>query len=1674
MQSSTDDIQIPNSPPVSNIPIPPPLPPLVEEIRTEDLYEALNKLSARREKKKKENSTMVQLGLTDDVPKKRQKSKGSLKRQKSKRNSTTSSRREKRTNSTEKQQKVAPLKPGVSRSLEDYKPPEKQTGEVTSRGFLCFLEAENSQLPIQQTFSGSSGDEEHVPDWVGELRAEWAIRADPNSEEGIRASVFSDVNEILACKETSLNMSLYDISSTLCLAVATSLSGSNLEHLIINSNILGDSGIASVATMVEKCPLKSLKMKGFFVKGSNRNPTEITTIGIRQLANAIAGNRTLKKLDISHNNIDYETILPLLGVLENSSCIENVILSHNPLGNEVSGDLRLLLEKNSTIKKIKLRNIKLTTEGSMNIFNALEVNRTLKKIVIQTKNSYSLKQMNLITSLAQIHGIIIVILLICGKTEITSSSRKKLDNILNENLSEARRVTTSIRQVISSTRDEISKLDLTGCGLQELEFQFDYTLLTELLISNNELTELFQKIGLLRNLEILHIQKNKIQILPEEISGCISLTSLNISMNEISKLPSKLYELKNLKILIAFDNKLKNIPVHIRELEKLQILDISYNEIKEYPPITIPSLTSLNISNNQIEKLPNDIGMHPNLISLLMTNNRLEVLPSSLTKLSNIHQLAINGNPLSTIPRGVKQRGAKAIFPYLNSDGGELVSMVKLFVIGPHGSGKTSLIESLFDKETFTSALHAQWKKKRGKNKDTSMEGICKIQKRTYTYDDITFETWNFHGDGTIILPTHKFFGGGNTVYIIPFNVVGNENDIDPWIVSVASHVGQCPIIIVATFIDDKSLERDYVSELLNCLHARYRDRFTNIVAYMAVSNIRTKKGIKELRSQICEIIRQKGMSEHRVPKSHILAKKLENYKDHLKELKQPPVMKWNDFENIGNSLSLSSGIIQEAIHFYHNSGKINFYEQSNHEILQQTIFLDPQWMIDAFSNIYKYKKVLLPEGRLLCRDLPTIWTEPKYPSSIHKSLLALFEQFEILLPLPKRNSQPESFIIPSFLLNERPENVKTFWPTFEDNLQNINRIWEFKSLPSNFFPKLITRTAHLPIDIEGIWKTGMIIKCGQSNKALLEYNPSLFRLKLKLRLGEYDKTENFANLIISSINVFIEGWYQNQLTNVLLPCTHCILEHSFDPFIFSLSDCELCAARGKRYAHCRGIRPVRIDLLAPDVAMADVPHLDRKSIELGKELGEGSFARVYKATYKGDTVAVKVIKLDNEHSDSLTQNDDDALRERFVEFRKEVSLMSGLVHANLVELKGLCLDSSEMLMVTEFLAGGDLYNFLHDTSNRIPWSLRIKIAFDIAKGMNFLHTTTPPIIHRDLKTPNILLAATKSNAKVCAKVADFGLSSTLVHTVAGRDVFNPTWLAPEVMVPGAEYTEKADVYSYGIVLWELVTRETPFDEFNITFSSELENQIIHKNLRPTIPDDCSKPFAKLIKLCWHANPEKRPNFTDIVNALKEMQPHVAPTLRGHMSVADLKRKTMTFTGRSSDPTIKKEKDDLPVDIKKPILLGGQPSAPKEDEMTNYMAVSHVTLNPPHSGSVKCMAVIGDHIWVGCGDGIISIWSSKTKQIIQELDSSDDCKCGINALLLVRDTVWASQDNALTIWNTKNLEKNAKKLKNSPYGALSHVGKSVWCATIEPPNAIHIRSIDVSYYYLLFNIFFFY
>ena len=109
------------------------------------------------------------------------------------------------------------------------------------------------------------------------------------------------------------------------------------------------------------------------------------------------------------------------------------------------------------------------------------------------------------------------------------------------------------------------------------------------------------------------------------------------------------------------------------------------------------------------------------------------------------------------------------------------------------------------------------------------------------------------------------------------------------------------------------------------------------------------------------------------------------------------------------------------------------------------------------------------------------------------------------------------------------------------------------------------------------------------------------------------------------------------------------------------------------------------------------------------------------------------------------------------------------------------------MLMVTDFMEGGDLYNFLRNTP--LNKELRLRIAMDIALGMNHLHSTTPPIVHCDLKSPNILMSTADYTARIVAKVADFGLSSSITNTVSDRKVWNPNWLAPEVRAPRSTKT---------------------------------------------------------------------------------------------------------------------------------------------------------------------------------------------------------------------------------------------------------------------------------------------
>ena len=160
---------------------------------------------------------------------------------------------------------------------------------------------------------------------------------------------------------------------------------------------------------------------------------------------------------------------------------------------------------------------------------------------------------------------------------------------------------------------------------------------------------------------------------------------------------------------------------------------------------------------------------------------------------------------------------------------------------------------------------------------------------------------------------------------------------------------------------------------------------------------------------------------------------------------------------------------------------------------------------------------------------------------------------------------------------------------------------------------------------------------------------------------------------------------------------------------------------------------------------------INSKDITIEKQIGFGGTSEVYKGIYRGSEVAVKKLRII------------DVKDEKIKEFKREIQSLSLMRNPHLILFMGAIAEPSNISIVTEYCSGGTLFNLLH-TNIIFPWSLRIKMLHDISIGMNFLHTNNPPVIHRDLKSLNILLTdkyeLPSDNTKI--KISDFGLSKIL------------------------------------------------------------------------------------------------------------------------------------------------------------------------------------------------------------------------------------------------------------------------------------------------------------------------
>jgi len=165
--------------------------------------------------------------------------------------------------------------------------------------------------------------------------------------------------------------------------------------------------------------------------------------------------------------------------------------------------------------------------------------------------------------------------------------------------------------------------------------------------------------------------------------------------------------------------------------------------------------------------------------------------------------------------------------------------------------------------------------------------------------------------------------------------------------------------------------------------------------------------------------------------------------------------------------------------------------------------------------------------------------------------------------------------------------------------------------------------------------------------------------------------------------------------------------------------------------------------------------------------------------------------------------------------------------------------------------------------SDTWQWELVWHVASGAARGMAYLHSGSPPVLHRDLKSPNLLL-----DESFTVKICDFGLSRIKSRNGMTGNLGTVQWMAPEVLA-NKSYAEPVDVYSFGIILWELLSGECPHKGMG---SVECAQAVYFKKLRPEIPSWCPPRLSTLIESCWHHEPSRRPTFQAILKIFDDLQ----------------------------------------------------------------------------------------------------------------------------------------------------------------------------------------------------------
>lgn len=866
--------------------------------------------------------------------------------------------------------------------------------------------------------------------------------------------------------------------------------------------------------------------------------------------------------------------------------------------------------------------------------------------------------------------------------------------------------------------------------------------------------QLVNNAGMLKELDL---SCNSLVTLPDELCKFCNLSVLNLNCNRLSVLPLSLLELTRLTVLLVAHNELVELSETIGFLSELHTLDVSCNHLRSLP-LSIGCLTKLvkcefqdpRNPSNAYSSFPTEMSSAAVLRTLrerLKVSRLLDRVPILVVgaarsgKSRVISVLANNGE--TPLTRGLKalSRSNSGRAPTKDRPPGVDSSPPLRRSRKESAGGERSRKESSSGgersrKESFDAQRRSSMEGENKSSRDASEalssdttgggdEEITTVEVTTISLASssrlgadrgarVTLDAWEFCG--TALLP---IFDRPNSIVLLTVNLADfSHRSVVGLVHSMPSWQTMC-ILLVGTFTDKvpNAKMAAVESEL-----ARVRSDVPSIKDLVLIS---TKADAKHARRVLANMIQpalqRSSLLSRTYPESwHVLLNKLTL----AGVARSPPVVPWSEIVR----WALQCGVLETELEELSLLAKDAMRMVLSEPIKETSVaFLNPFWIASMWTPLMSLAPFLDHPGIVPVDEIAQIWQPPQCPSWVTRPWMQLLKRHKVVVPVqPLRLA-----VVPTMLPRERKSALEC-WPTHcPDGVLQYSRTYTFASpVALSFVPSLMTTLLRAEWKFHVAWMTGFLI---ESAGELLLVEGSVSGVVLRVHLRSSVASVHLIGML-STLASFISECVGHE-PQVHVSCIHCIKAHSYDPFLFTRGELEDAVAKGIAVVYCRSINPVMLHSMAPDISMFGLAAhtLNFNDLQLGQLVGEGGFAKVYRGRMQGEAVAIKQLRPAGALHQGLSADEaaEKERRDMFAEFRREAWLMSGLVHTNLVCLRGICLEP--FCIVMEYMNAGTLHALIHNKSiqGALPMRLVVRLALDIARGMEFLHGITPPIVHR-------------------------------------------------------------------------------------------------------------------------------------------------------------------------------------------------------------------------------------------------------------------------------------------------------------------------------------------------------